>query len=122
MSRCLNSITAELEPYLDRGAELIPTEERMMGPRTNYLSTREQIFQKSKSINDQLNAMEAGINDITTSVNEADKAVSGGPKEMAGVETVFNTYYDTMRWIDNSTNEIKGKLENIEGTYNLFKY
>ena len=118
----MNSITAELEPYLDKGAELAPAEDRLLGSRTNYLSSREQIFQKSKSINDQLNGMELTINGITNSVNEGDKVSSGESKEMAGVERVFNTYYDTMKWIEGSTGEIKGKLQEIESTYNLFKY
>lgn len=122
LNKCLNSMTAELEPYLDRGSNLMPADENVPGIRTNYSSGREEIFHKSKNINGQLNMIEAGINEITDTLNETKRLESGDVKEMSGIETVFNTYYDTIKWIEASTLENKNKLEAIEATYGLLKY
>jgi archaellum component FlaC len=115
-------MTAELEPYLDRGSNLMPADDNVPGIRTNYSSGREEIFHKSQNINGQLNAIEAGINEITDTLNETKRLESGDTKEISGLETVFNTYYDTIKWIETSTQGNKNKLETIETTYNLLKY
>ncbi len=65
--------------------------------------------------------MEASLEDITNLINEADKTgTAAGGKEMASVERIFNTYYDTMKWIEASTGELKERLQSIEAGYNLF--
>lgn len=122
LNKCLNSMTAELEPYLDRGSNLMPADENVPGMRTNYSSGREEIFHKSKNINGQLNSIETGINEITDTLNETKGLESGERREISGIETVFNTYYDTIKWIEASTKENKSKLEAIESTYGILKY
>ncbi len=123
LNKCLDSLLNDLDPYLDRSAatELTSAEDPMFDRRANYLGTREQIFQRARGINEQLNGLEGSLNEITNAVNDTEKA-AGGSKEMAGVEQLLNTYYDALRWVDVSAKETKTQLENIEATYGVPKY